>query len=182
MMSDIQSEPHDEVYTLKQQDVLPVAKLFNQVGSSLTTLDSQSVDSKRVMNLDRDKVLPINIPPQQTNNNVPMQQDNNVPSATQKNTTIQQMVPANSTVVSMKDLERIQRIEKKLSTVTKKMSVLDKKLDAIDRLLNVPRGGKRFKISAGKTKCETSNINILLTTLADELQSGCSSITIELCK
>lgn len=176
--ADVDTSRHDEVYTLRQEDVLPVAKLFNQVGSALTSVDKHNVNGVRAMQLDENKVLNVSTPSVQDSTMAMPQQP-----VIQNHPGISAIpVVTNNQSVSFKDLERIQKVEKKLTLTSKKITTLDKKIEAIDEILKLPSKIKKYKIVSDNTECTTTNINTLLTTLSNELQSGCQSITIQSCK
>ena len=176
--SDVDVAQYESEYQLNQQDVLPVAKFFNQVGGALSSLEKHNVDGKQVLKLDKDKVIPPTF--QQSSH-----PHNAVAHATVPHSAI---APAGAYAhtpitsgVTLKDLEHIQKIEKKLSTANRKVTTLDKRITTLESIVNLPKRKMKYNVKTSDVDCTTSNTDILVTTICDQINSGATNISINRC-
>ena len=178
-------EKHEqEEFVMTREDVPAVAALFNQVGSALTKVDSQQLDGqshKRAMQLDKDRVIPTSLQPGAR------QQPPVLPSMPQ---TAQQHTPpvyaqpppvASSVTLGVKDYEKIEKIDKKVSTLQRKLTAVDKAVNIIKESLELPKSLPKYKIVSDDVECVTTNTQTLLSVLSKQLANKSSDITITRC-
>lgn len=173
--NDLDISRHEQEYTLQQQDVLPIAQFFNQVGGDLTKIDKHNVDGHRALKLDKNKVLPTSQAVQQ-----PTHQPVHVPMQTSQLSKPQPTV-VSAGAVTLKDLEHIQKIEKKLSTTNRKVATIDKRISVIESTLNVTKKRVKYNVKTDDVDCTTTSSDVLLSTICDQIASGASNITISKC-
>lgn len=176
--NDVDVAQYEREYQLEQQDVMPVAKFFNQVGGDLSSLERHNVDGKPVLKLDKDKVIPptfqqsahsrgtVNLPPHPHAAMPPP------PTHTQPHVT---------GGVTLKDLEHIQKIEKKLTTTNRKVTTIDKRIATLESIVNLPKKKLKYNVKTSDVDCTTSNTDVLVTTICDQINNGATNISISRC-
>lgn len=181
---DFEKKHEQEEFVMTQEDVPAVAALFNQVGSALTKVDSQQLDGqshKRAMQLDKDRVIPTALQPGAR------PQPPVLPSMPQ---TAQQHTPpvyaqpppvASSVTLGVKDYEKIEKIDKKVSTLQRKLTTVDKAVNIIKESLELPKSLPKYKIVSDDVECVTTNTQTLLSVLSKQLANKSSDITITRC-
>jgi hypothetical protein len=171
--SDVDVAQYEREYQLEQQDVMPIAKFFNQVGGDLSSLERHNVDGKRVLKLDKDKVIPPTF--QQSS-----QPRNSVPHTPPIHAAISP--PSQVTGgVTLKDLEHVQKIEKKLSTTNRKVTTIDKRIATLESIVNLPKRKLKYNVKTSDVDCTTSNTDVLVTTICDQINNGATNISISRC-
>lgn len=172
---DVDVSQYENEYVLEQQDVLPVAQFFNQVGGDLTKLDRHNVDGAPVLKLDKNKVIPPTYQGQQAAPQQVHQHNIHQPAAV----SAPQVVPAST--VTLKDLEHIQKLEKKLSTASRKIVALEKRVSTIESIVTLPKKKTKYNIKTDDVDCTTSNIDVLMSTLCEQITNGAVNINILKC-
>lgn len=187
--SDVDVSQYESEYQLNQQDVLPVAKFFNQVGGDLSSLQRHNVDGKQVLKLDKDKVIPPTfqestrhrttfphaaVAHTQPHNPHPLLDTQHEPQPS-----MHPLPPSSG--VTLKDLEHIQKIEKKLSTTNRKVTTIDKRIATLESIVNLPKKKLKYNVKTSDVDCTTSNTDILVTTICDQINSGATDISISRC-
>lgn len=175
--SDVDVAQYEREYQLEQQDVMPVAKFFNQVGGDLSSLERHNVDGKPVLKLDKDKVIP---PTFQHSGRA----YNPAPQPPPGHAAIPPSIHTSPPVtggVTLKDLEHVQKIEKKLSTTNRKVTTIDKRIATLESIVNLPKKKIKYNVKTSDVDCTTSNTDVLVTTICDQINNGASNISISRC-
>ena len=172
---DVDVSRHEQEYVLQKEDVLPIAQFFNQVGGDLSSIEKHNVDGPRALKLDKDKVLPPTVRGQ------PMVSQQHVPNNQQSVMSTQMTAPTITPGVTLKDLEHIQKIEKKLTATNRKVVSLDKRVSTVESVVNVTKKRIKYKVETDQVQCTTTSADILIQTICDQIANGAQTITINKC-
>ena len=129
---EIDTSRHEQSYELKRDDAIDIALLANVVGSELTKVDKNAIDSsfKKATNIDKQKIFSN----QHTSTEPTQQIDSDIKSLNLKPVEIPAIPPANqSPVASTRPVSTIDLtpVLRKLDNLEKNMSALQSTYDTI---------------------------------------------------
>lgn len=169
-----------------ENDIMDVAKLFNQVGSSLSSIDQMNVDSNdRAMKLDKNAVLELQAgrsrpdpPPPPVPPVAPVvPQKVHLPSISQMEATLNQSQP--TVTVDHKTYD--QHI-KKLNSVSRKLTKIEKELTNIKSINNVNiKPGKYNIVTSDGVELSATDPTLLLSVISSQLDKKTKEIIITKC-
>jgi hypothetical protein len=176
---EMQSRHEDAV--VQEGDIMDVARLFNQVGSSLSKIDNMNLDStKPAMRLEKEKVLEI---VKSTSKPDPHPQPPPVPPVA-PGSTINHPPPTTPPLshpsVTVDHKTYNQHI-KKMGAVSRKLSKIEKELVNLKNIVDVDSRSGKYKLVTDNTELTTADPTLLLSTISKQLDNKSKEIIISRC-
>ena len=165
------------------EDVLDVARLFNQVGTSLTNIDHMNLEGNtNAMKLDKNVIL--NQLPRDTNpspsGSLPVNTPSNTVNHPQTTYTVPAPMTINTPAVTV-DHKTYDQHVKRMSTFSRKVSKVEKDLDALKTIMDVKSKPSKYTVTTQDVSLTTSCPMIMLSLIAKQIDSKVSEITISKC-
>ena len=176
---------HHEQATVGQEDIMDVARLFNQVGSSLTKIDAMNLGdgSGPAMKLDKNAVLALQAGKQ---NPRPRPNPPTVPPVAPGTMSApppspSSLSPITSPAVTV-DHKTYDQHLKKLNSVSRKLTKIEKELTNIKTIHNVNIKPGKYKINTSDgVELIATDPTLLLSVISTQLDNKAKEIIITKC-